>query len=85
MVEQTIKTITSVPLEGNPASFLLHDTPLSIKGYKNSLLKHLLTAAKACIPALWKSTLPSNKMRWLARITEVQQIENLTMELKEQK
>lgn len=56
MVEQTIKTTTDVPLEGNPASFLLYDTLLYNKMYTNSLLKHLFTAAKACIPALYLLT-----------------------------
>lgn len=84
MVEETIKDITGVSLGSNPAAFLLNDVPLSVEKYRNSLLKHLLTAAKACIPALWKSTVPPTKFQWWARITEIQQMENLTMMLKEQ-
>lgn len=84
MVAETVKTITGVSLGENLAAFLLHDTPLSNEKYKNSLLKHLLTAAKACIPALWRSTTPPTRSHWFARITEIQQMENLTMTLKEQ-
>lgn len=56
-----------------------------LKIYKNSLLKHLLTAAKVCIPALWKSTVPPTRSHRFAIITEIQQMEkNLTMTLREQ-
>lgn len=72
MVEQTVKALTGVSLERKPVAYLLHGTLLSSKSYKNSLLKDLLTAAKACIPALWKSQATLIKSYWLARITEIQ-------------
>lgn len=84
MVEQMIKTFTSVFLEGNAAAYLLHDTPLTIARYTNSLSKHLFNAAKACIPTLWKNLHPPHKITLAARNAEMQQIENLTMVMKDQ-
>lgn len=84
MVSETVKEITGVSLGENPAAFLLHDIPLPIDKYNKSLLRHLLTAAKACIPALWKSTVAPTKIQWISRIAEIQQMENLTMTLREQ-
>lgn len=84
MVEETVRDITGVSLGENPAAFLLNDVPMSVEKYKNSLLKHLLMAARACIPALWKSSVPPTRSQWWARITEIQQMENLTLMLKEQ-
>lgn len=64
--------------------YLLHDTPKSNKKYKNSLLTHLLTAAKACIPEVQKSADTPTKSQWLARIQDIQLMEDLTMTMKEQ-
>lgn len=84
MVEETVETTTGVSLGENPAAFLLHDIPLSNDKYKNLLLKHLLTAAKACIPVFWKSNVSPTRLQWMARVSEIQQMEDLTMLLKEQ-
>lgn len=69
-------------LERNLVVFLLHDTPLSNKKYKPSLLKHFLIAAKACILALRKHLFTPTRSRLLARIAEIHQMENLTMAMK---
>lgn len=84
MASETINEISGVSLGENPAAFLLYDVPVPTEKYKNSLLRHLLTAAKACIPALWKSTSSPTRSQWLGRVTEIQQMENLTMMLREQ-
>lgn len=84
MVEQPVKEITCVSLERKPIAYLRQDTPLSNKRSKNSLLKHLLMAAKACIPALWKSPVVLTKAQWMARIREIKEMEDLMMTMKEQ-
>lgn len=68
MIGHTVKEITGVSLERKKVAYLLHDTPLSNKRYKNSLLGYLLTAAKTCISALWKSPVVPTKDKWMAII-----------------
>lgn len=75
-VGTTIKTLTGGMLNKNPVAFLLN------KKFKNCLLSHLL--AKACIPALWKSTCPPTIAHWCTRVADIHVMENLTMTLKEQ-
>ena len=84
MVSETVLEVTEVDLGDNPSAFLLHDIPLSNEKYKNSLIRHLITAAKACIPALWKTTTAPTKIQWMGRIADIQQMESLTMILREQ-
>lgn len=76
MVEETVETIMDGSLGENPAAFLLHDTPLSNEKYENALLKHLLTAAKSCIPVLWKSNASPTRLQWMARVSEIKQMED---------
>lgn len=47
MVEHKVKDLTGVAPERKLVAYLLHDTPLSNKSYKNSLLKHLLNGCKS--------------------------------------
>ena len=82
MVTETINTITGTNLIDRPAAVLLLDIPLSSEKYKNSLIRHLVVAARACIPAMWKQETPPSRAQWLAKIAEIQQMENLTMALK---
>lgn len=42
----------------DPALFLLHDFKISVKKYKESIVCHLLNAAKVCIPLTQKQTTP---------------------------
>lgn len=81
---QSIKTLMGVSLGGNSAFFLLHDTSLSNKQYKNSQLGLPFNATKACISALWKSPNPPDREQRLAQILEIKEMENLTIILKEQ-
>lgn len=61
------KTNSQNPYRCVSSNKILQDiyTPLSIKKYINSLLKHLLK--KVCILTLWKQTLPPAKTHWCAR------------------
>ena len=84
MVMDTLKEIVEVDLGSNPATYLLLDIPISMARFKRSLIRHLLVAARACIPILWKSTNIPNKQQWLGRLSEIQQMEKLTMGIREQ-
>lgn len=74
-------TLTGLDLSLDPAVFLLHLPPLPRKRYKASLAIHLINAAKACIPALWKSPDPPSIAAWLARVKETNRMKELTASL----
>ena len=84
MISEVIEEITEMSLGEDPATYLLLDIPISIEKYKKSLVRHLLVTARACIPALWKSTCPPGRPQWMAKIAEMQLMENLTAALREQ-
>lgn len=79
------KTIMPVSLGGNSAAYLLLDTPLSKKKYKNDLLKHLL---KALFKSFHFSIIENHctsQQDALACLTEIQETENQIIILKEQR
>ena len=84
MVTETINTITGTNLVDRPSVVLLLDIPPTMEKYQNSLIRHLIIAARACIPAMWKQEIPPSRAQWLAKVAEIQQMENLTMALKDQ-
>lgn len=67
-VVEIIYKLTDVALQNNPAAILLNMTPISSKRYRKSLLKHLLNAARVCIPSAWKQQSPLTVAQWFARI-----------------
>ena len=46
---------------------------------KKSLLRHLLNAAKACIPLYWKQQCPPTIGCWLRKVEEMKNIEDLIL------
>lgn len=44
---------------------------------------HLVNAARACIPALWKQTTPATMSLWLRKIQAIMRLEDLTASLKD--
>ena len=84
MVSDEIEGITEMSLGENPAAYLLLDIPISVANYKKSLVRHLLIAARACIPALWKNTCSPSRPQWHEKIREIQCMESFTMALREQ-
>lgn len=79
---QLIHIFTDVSLQDDPAAALLNLTPLPRKWYHNSLLKHL-NAARAYIPCMWKQKSIRTVAQWLARVDDLEQMENLTSVLLE--
>lgn len=48
-------------------------------------IRHLLNAAMACIPAMWKKPSPSTIEQWLDRVPDVCQLmEQMTADVREQ-
>ena len=84
MTLKTIEKITGFNLADKPSAVLLLDIPMTMEKYQNSLLRHLIIAARACIPVLWKQEIPPSRAQWLAKVAEIQQMESLTMTLKDQ-
>lgn len=70
-VGRIIWLITDTSLTLDAACCLLHVTTVSFKLYKNSLYKHLLSAAKALIPLFWKSTKVPSIRDWIHRIRDI--------------
>lgn len=49
----------------DPAFFLLHISTIPVKIYKRLILRHLLNAAKSCIPSNWKHPQPpTGLIKW---------------------
>lgn len=82
-VLEIIYKLTYVSLQDNPAAIFLNLTPVSSKRYRKSLLKHLLNAARACVPSVWKQRSPPTVAQWFARVRDIQQMEQLTAALGE--
>lgn len=78
------KTMTDVLTLLHYIQIVKKGLALNIKRYKNSLLKHLLNAVKACIPAIWKKSSPPTIANWLDRPSDIQLMEQLMADLTEQ-
>lgn len=69
----TVRTVTQkftdYKIQDDPAALLLHVTTAPTQRYNKSIVRHLLNAAKSCIPVMWKkkSTAPTVGM-WLRRV-----------------
>lgn len=70
-VRDQIKRITKTKMKLNAACCLLHISNFTIKQYKKSLTKHLLNAAKALKPVLWRTTRVPLVLDWLTRVAEI--------------
>lgn len=70
-VQDIIKQLTEPNLGSYPVRYLLHLSDFSKRKYRNSLVAHLLNAAKACIPALWKRETPPLILLWFKKIADI--------------
>lgn len=78
-VRMISQKFTDYPMNDNPAFILLHVSSIPPKKYKKSIIRHLLNAAKSCIPLLWKKTLPPTVGMWLRRVVEIRRLEDLVL------
>lgn len=49
------------------------------KTYKKSIIRHLLNAAKSCIPLLWKQQYPPTTAKLLKRVEDINRMEDLIL------
>lgn len=61
----------------DPALFLLHHHDFPRASYRKSILPLLFTAAKSCIPLLWKQTQPPTVAMWLRKVAHLNEMEDL--------
>lgn len=83
-VQNTIQKFTDRQIANDPAFFLLHAAHSSSKVYKKSLIRHLLDAAKACIPLMWKSTQPPSVGTWVRKVEDIKTMEDLILTARHQ-
>lgn len=76
-----MKLFKCVSLEKKPTVLLLHDTRMTIERNRHSLLKHLLNNARVQIPVLLKTDEKRTKGLWVARVSNMQFVEQLTLDL----
>lgn len=79
VVRETVQIFTDRTITDDPALFLLHATDTPDKTFKKSVIRHLLDAAKACIPLCWRSPLPPTISMWLERVEEIRKMEDLIL------
>lgn len=76
-VHQLTSRITSYEIAFTPVQFLLHHSSTRQNSFHQSLMMHLINAAKQCVPIHWKSqNVPSIK-EWFHRINRISDMEEL--------
>lgn len=70
-VNTLITKLADLDLSDNPTACLLHLLPVSCPTYEKSLTIHLLKAAKACIPCLFKASSPPTIGQQIARVNDI--------------
>lgn len=73
------KKITDRPISDNPVFFLLHASTIPEKIYKKSIIRHLLEAAKMCIPLNCENSQPRTRGLWLQKVEEINKMEGLIL------
>lgn len=83
-VRRIVQNFMDDKIPEDPAFFLLHASHIPEKVYKESIIHHLLDAAKACIPLTWKSLLPPTIGMWLRKVKEINKLEDLVLSARHQ-
>lgn len=66
-------------LPNGQAFFLVHLSLFPHKQFCGSVIRHLVTAAKSCIPLLWKMAQVPSLTIWLLRIEGIRKMEDLVL------
>lgn len=77
-IREMVQKFTDHNITDDPAFFLLHASNILARTYKNSVIRRLLDAAKACIPLHWKSPIPPTIDLWLKKVGEIKKMEDLS-------
>lgn len=78
-VRSISQKFTDFQIPNDPAFFLLHISSIPLKTYKKSILRHLINAAKACIPMLWKQQTQPTTSMWLQKVEDINKMEDLIL------
>ena len=78
-----IKEITGKEIKKDPWVVLFHGSQEGIKKYKQSLIPHLLNAAKRLIPKRWHETESPHLWNWVDAVEETYRLEELKDSLSE--
>lgn len=73
-ISSTINQITNTKIPCKPEIFLLHAHPTASK---NTLLTHLINAARTILPRKWRSQEPPTLQEWLLQVAHIQEMENI--------
>lgn len=76
-VREVSQKFTEYKIPGDPAFFLLHVSNIPAKCYQESILGHLLNAAKSCIPLYWKKQSSPTAADWLRKVIDISRMEDL--------
>ena len=57
--------------------YTLQDMEMSVRRYRKTVVCHLLNAACACIPGMWKQAQPPTIRMWLNRAEDLNRMEDL--------
>lgn len=83
-IRHILQTVTNCRIPEDPVFFLLHGSQIPEKVYKKSVIRHLLDAAKACVPLTWRSTSPPMIQMWLRKVREINKLEDLVLSARNQ-
>lgn len=70
-----IYQITGEHVRKEPWICLFHDTDKRVAQYKNTLVPHLLNAAKSLIPRVWRTPDAPSMKEWIVKIDWLRSIE----------
>ena len=76
---ETTQKCTEYKIPGDPAFLMLHVSTISAKLYKNSIVRHLLNAAKSCVPHHWKKQSPPAIADWFCKVEDINKMEDLVL------
>lgn len=77
-----IKEIQGSEISNDPWQILLHCADEPAGSYKKSITPHLLNAAKALIPRVWKTPKIPSLRQWLCKVDHTYYMEDLTFSLR---
>lgn len=80
-----VERLSPGPIEVTPWNFLFHGTSMSVRAYKNSVIPHLLNAAKSLIPRLWKQTRSPTLADWKKEVNLIMEAERWVHAVKDKK
>lgn len=82
-IHNLISYITTYIPDYTAEQYLLHHSSLPNSVYKNSIVLHLINAAKLCIPIKWSQSSPPTISDWLHKVQHIANMEALIHQSKD--